>query len=140
MFLISTNSNNVCHYLLNPNMYIPTTYDILLFSIMLCTIVSFFGATYYFIFLLGFFFCVSKICKDYFRTLYVWNIKVVFFRILYICLFFFVIFLGFYCIPLIILVLFSLGNTQCSCLLNICSKVFFLSLLFLLEILLCSSL
>ena len=42
-----------------------------------------FGETYAIKLLIDSFFCVSKICSDSFRTFSVWNVKIVFFRILY---------------------------------------------------------
>ena len=64
-------------------MGIPTTHDIRLLRIMLCTIVFFFGATYAITLFIDSFLCVSNICSDSFRTLSVWNGKIVFLRILY---------------------------------------------------------
>ena len=55
--------------------WIPTTKDILLFRLMMCAIVSFFYAMYSFVLFIDSFFCVSNICKDYFRTSSVFNGK-----------------------------------------------------------------
>ena len=64
-------------------MEIPTTHEILLFNIILCAIVLFFGTTYAITLFNYSFFCVSNICSDSFRTLSVWDGKRVFLRRLY---------------------------------------------------------
>ena len=62
--------------------------EILLLSLMMCTIVLFFDATYATTLFIDSFFCVSNICSEYFRTSSVWNGKIFLFRILYIWLLF----------------------------------------------------
>ena len=59
-------------------MEINTTQEILLFRIMMCDIVLFFSATYVIALFIYWLFFVSNICRDHFRTLYVWNGKIVF--------------------------------------------------------------
>ena len=83
VFLISIKLNTCSQYVLNPNIEIPTMHDILLFRVMLCAIILFFGATYTITLFIDSFFCVSNICSDYFRTLSVWNRKTFFFKRLY---------------------------------------------------------
>ena len=86
--LVSIKLKTICQSFLNPKMEIPTTHEILLFRLVLCTIVLVFGATYDISFSINSFFCVSNICSDYFRTSCVWNRKIVFFGRLYSWLFF----------------------------------------------------
>ena len=64
----------------NPNMDITTTQDILLFRLMLRSITLFYGSTYVIELSIDLLFCVSNICRDYFRTSSVWNIKISLFR------------------------------------------------------------
>ena len=64
-------------------MEIPTTQDILLLRLMLWAIVLFFGAMYAITLFIESFFCVSSICSNYFRNLFIWNGKRVLFRRLY---------------------------------------------------------
>ena len=64
-------------------MEISTAHKLLLLRLILCAIVLFFGATYDVTLLIDSFFCVSNIFSDSFRTLSVWNRKIVFLRRLY---------------------------------------------------------
>ena len=69
--------NTVYQYFSNPKADITTTQNILLFIIMMCSIVLFFDATNPIEFFIKCF-CVSNTCRDYFRTLSAWNLKIVF--------------------------------------------------------------
>ena len=116
----------LCQYLLNPKMEITTTHEILLFSLMLCTIVLFFGAMYAIELFIDSFLCVPNICSDSFRTSSVWNGRIVFFGILYSQLSFCLqsnssslLWYVFYYIDALVL---KHKSTQLSWLLNMCSR------------------
>ena len=61
-------SNTCFQYVLKQKMDITTTQDILLFRLMLCAIVLFFGETGTIALFIDSFFSVSNICSDYSRT------------------------------------------------------------------------
>ena len=108
-------------------MEIPTTHEIRLFTLMLCAIVLFFGATHDITLFIDSFFCVSNICSDSFRTLSVWNGKIAFLRRLYsslsFCLQRNLLSLSLYVFPYSdALVLKHHSALQFSRLLNMCSR------------------
>ena len=77
--LISIKLNTRFHNLMNPNMDIPTTQEIILLRLMIYAIAFFFSNVCGCI-VHSFVFFVSKICSDSFRNSSVWNRRIVFFQ------------------------------------------------------------
>ena len=65
--------NTVRQYLLIPNTEISTTQEIILFCLTMCSIILFYVTMYVIIFFIDSLCCASKICRDYFINLPVWN-------------------------------------------------------------------
>ena len=105
-------NKNFFHYLFFPKMDIPTTQEILLFRIMLCTIVLFFGATYEITLLIDSFF-VCRTCAVIFSELCLFETENVVLRWLYIWLSFSLQYKNCLCscIPSLILMLLSWSTT-----------------------------
>ena len=108
-------------------MDIPTTQEILLFRLITCSIVLFSLRNICYHIVHWLFFCVSNICSDSFRTLFVWNGKIVFFRRLYswlsFCLKRILLYVSLYAFPSSdALVLKHHSELQLSWLLNMCSR------------------
>ena len=75
LVFIYIKSNTVCKYSSNEKTEIPTIQEIILFRLRLCGIIFFFGATYMIALFINLLFCVSKICRYYFRNLSILNRK-----------------------------------------------------------------
>ena len=73
--LIPIKLNTHLQYVLKTKMYIPTTKEILLFRLMLCAIVLFFGATYVITLFIDSFFCASNICSDSLKNIMFETVK-----------------------------------------------------------------
>ena len=89
ILLSSIKLKNVCRYLLNLMMEIPTTQDILVFGIMVCAIILVFLCHICYCIVHWFVFCVSNIYSGYLRTLSVWNIKKTFYEVVQLVVIFF---------------------------------------------------